>query len=327
MYLRLRASIVVICLMVTSAKMLAQQPVAAAPPAAPTPEPEIDTLPSLAESNFFDIGLRGTAYADGSDEARHQRYRDLRNGITLDAFRFSKERHRDGSRSSPTTSATGTSATRLRSINSARSRPVSNGTRLPCSSVKTRCRCHTPTIAWRPRIDDVIQTGLQTGRRRCRASSGRRSRSRCGPSATSPISSSTYTPSADTRRRTSWSRTRRKTGSQPWAGTFGFSDAVELAVPVDTRTTDLALRSSGPTAAARRAWLRRLVLHQPHRYARLGQSAAHHRLAVAGPLQGRMSLWPDSTMNAGSLMGTLDLPKRSRATAYISVGNWSQNAR
>ena len=30
-----------------------------------------------------------------------------------------------------------------------------------------------------------------------------------------------------------------KDGNQPWAGTFGFSDAVELAVPVDTRTTDL----------------------------------------------------------------------------------------
>jgi hypothetical protein len=39
-----------------------------------------------------------------------------------------------------------------------------------------------------------------------------------------------------------------------------------------------------------------------------------------------MSLWPDSTMNTGSVMGTLNLPKRSRATAYISLGNQSQDA-
>ena len=28
----------------------------------------------------------------------------------------------------------------------------------------------------------------------------------------------------------------QKSGEQPWAGTFGFSNAVELAAPVDTRT-------------------------------------------------------------------------------------------
>ena len=38
-----------------------------------------------------------------------------------------------------------------------------------------------------------------------------------------------------------------------------------------------------------------------------------------------MSLWPDSNMNAGSATGLLNLPARSRATAYVSVGNWSQN--
>ena len=30
-----------------------------------------------------------------------------------------------------------------------------------------------------------------------------------------------------------------KSGNQPWAGTFGFSNAVELPGPVDTRTTEL----------------------------------------------------------------------------------------
>src|SRR5262249_46652872 len=33
----------------------------------------------------------------------------------------------------------------------------------------------------------------------------------------------------------------QKTGEQPWAGTFGFSDAVELPVPVDARTSDVGV--------------------------------------------------------------------------------------
>ncbi len=46
---------------------------------------------------------------------------------------------------------------------------------------------------------------------------------------------------------------------------------------------------------------------------------------TAGPLQGRMSLWPDSNMNAANVSGMVNLPKNSRATAYLSVGNWTQN--
>ena len=38
-----------------------------------------------------------------------------------------------------------------------------------------------------------------------------------------------------------------------------------------------------------------------------------------------MALWPNSNMNTASATGLLNLPARSRATAYVSVGNWSQN--
>jgi hypothetical protein len=38
-----------------------------------------------------------------------------------------------------------------------------------------------------------------------------------------------------------------------------------------------------------------------------------------------MALWPTSDMNAASATGMLNLPGRSRATAYVSLGKWSQN--
>src|ERR1700681_2403231 len=47
--------------------------------------------PDLGSSNFVDFGLRGTSFGTGSDEARFQRYRDLRNGPTLDVFRYAND--------------------------------------------------------------------------------------------------------------------------------------------------------------------------------------------------------------------------------------------
>src|ERR1700674_260364 len=48
-------------------------------------------VPDPGSSNFVDFGLRGTSFGTRSDEARFQRYRDLRNGATLDLFRYASE--------------------------------------------------------------------------------------------------------------------------------------------------------------------------------------------------------------------------------------------
>ena len=135
----------------------------------------------------------------------------------------------------------------------------------------------------------------------------------------------TYSPTASV----DWNMAIRNTnrnGSQPWAGTFGFSNAVELAVPIDTRTTELgtAVEWTGRRGLARLGYdgsffrndIATLTWDNPLRIA---------DSATAGPLQGRMALWPNSNMNTASATGAITLPARSRATAYLSVGNWSQN--
>ena len=121
-------------------------------------------------------------------------------------------------------------------------------------------------------------------------------------------------------------RSTTKSGNQPWAGTFGFSDAVDLPVPVQTRTTDLGLAAewAGSRGSARLGYdgsffrndLSTIVWDNPLR-------ATDSQ--TLGPSQGRMSLWPDSSLNAVSASGLLNLPARSRATAYVSVGSWWQN--
>src|SRR5262245_57872233 len=60
----------------------AQQPPEVAKPGEPA---------AFLPPNQIDIGLRGTSYGSDSDPARHQRYRDVRDGGTVDRFRLFKD--------------------------------------------------------------------------------------------------------------------------------------------------------------------------------------------------------------------------------------------
>src|SRR5213593_2487580 len=42
--------------------------------------------PEFGPVNQIDFGVRGTIFGSNSDEARYQRYRDLRDGGTIDRF-------------------------------------------------------------------------------------------------------------------------------------------------------------------------------------------------------------------------------------------------
>src|SRR5947199_9722163 len=70
--------------------LAAQAPGGQAPQtSAPATSPGNDA--DLRTANFFDGIVRGTSFAPGSDEARFQRYRDLRDGGTVDVFRYRQD--------------------------------------------------------------------------------------------------------------------------------------------------------------------------------------------------------------------------------------------
>src|SRR4029079_2398849 len=48
------------------------------------PKASAAAIPDIPLVNQIDFGVRGTGFSSGSDEARFQRYRDVRNGGTLD---------------------------------------------------------------------------------------------------------------------------------------------------------------------------------------------------------------------------------------------------
>ena len=126
------------------------------------------------------------------------------------------------------------------------------------------------------------------------------------------------TPQADL-----WIRLRNTTreGAIPFGGSFGLNNAVELPAPIDTRTTDVqtALEWSNNRSLFRLGWeasafdnnVTTVVWDNPIRY---GPDIP------GGPSQGRMGLWPGNTLTYLHGTGAVSLPGRSRFTTYVAFG-------
>jgi MtrB/PioB family decaheme-associated outer membrane protein len=124
-----------------------------------------------------------------------------------------------------------------------------------------------------------------------------------------------------------------KEGTQPWAAPFGFSAAMELPGPVDHRTTDIgaALEWSNTKALVKVGWdgswfhnnISTLVWDNPIRATDFTYASAYS--PGDGTSQGRMDLWPDSTMNMVSGTATYKLPARTRAYANLGFSRLSND--
>lgn len=121
-------------------------------------------------------------------------------------------------------------------------------------------------------------------------------------------------------------RNTTREGAIPFGATFGFNNAVELPVPVDWRHTELqsALEWGNDSGMLRIGWdgstfdnnVEGVTWDNPLRF---GPD-------IAGtPSQGRMSLWPGSTLTYLHGTGAVSLPARTRVTAYVALGQGRSN--
>jgi MtrB/PioB family decaheme-associated outer membrane protein len=128
-------------------------------------------------------------------------------------------------------------------------------------------------------------------------------------------------------------KTTRRDGTMPLGASFGFNDDVELAAPIDTRTTDL---NAGVEWANTRGSLRigydgswfdnhvqTLVWDNPLRITDTTFTGAYAS-GLAGS-QGRYALWPSSNMQGVNTAASLKLPADTRVSGNITVGGWHQN--
>jgi len=299
--------------------LLAQEP--------STPSPAAASSAPQTDENYADFSARGTAYTPGSDQGLAQRYRDLRGGGTLEFLRWSKDSEtrwwsvqadHTGYRDQRYSAA-------IDNFGKVRAWFQFNEIPLYFSQQTQTLFTTPPSNPFALRIDDAIQSGLQNRTLTTTQAAAFARTFDLRLKRNVAEFKSTYSPTRDLDLDV-WFWTTAKSGEMPWAGTFGFADAVELPGPVESRTTDLRLGVE---------WA------NTHGSARLGYDGSFFRneidtivwdnplrvtdSATAGPLQGRMTLWPDSNLNAGTASGLINLPGRSRATGYISIGNWSQD--
>jgi MtrB/PioB family decaheme-associated outer membrane protein len=317
----------ILAAMLVAAVSSADRPADAQPASGGSGNPPLQQTAAAAPSSTgqVDFGLRGTFFGDGSDEARYQRYRDLRSGPFVDRFTFT----RDAERWQLNLGANKVGY-RDQELRGDISRPgklqaAFSWNQIPLFFSRDTQTLYRTASTGVLAIPDEIQSGVQNRTLTL--------------GTVAPLASAfdlrlrrniadfrvRYTVSRDVDLNLSVRDTAKK-GEQPWAGTFGFSDAVELPVPVDTHTTDIG-------AAAE--W------NNERATVRLGYDGSFFRNAVdtltwdnpliavdsptAGSSRGRMALWPDSSVNGGNILGSVALPWRSRATAYLSLGRWSQN--
>ena len=115
-------------------------------------------------------------------------------------------------------------------------------------------------------------------------------------------------------------------GYIPFGGTFGFSNAVEIPMPLDHRTTDLntALEWSKGKGLLRLGWdgsafdnrIDNVVWDNPLRF---GPDAA------GAPSQGRHASWPDNTLMYLHGTGSASIPLNGRVTGYVAFGQGRNN--
>ena len=286
------------------------------------------TSAEFGQANQVDIGIRGTSYGPGSDQARYQRYQDLRDGGTLDKFRYTKQTN---------SYDIGLQADHVGYLDQRFWGSYNNfGTlktsfewnQTPLFYSDTTRSMYTAVSPGVLTVPTGVQSGLQNKTTTLQSALN---------SYATPFDMKSrrdvghfellYTPNSTVDLNV-YARNTDRTGTQPMTVGFGFSGVPdELAAPVDTRTTEFGASTQygGDRAFLKLAYdgsffhnnIGTLTWSNPFR---LTDST------TSGPANGRLSLWPDTNQNTLSVSGAINqMPGHSHATAFVSYAAQSNN--
>jgi MtrB/PioB family decaheme-associated outer membrane protein len=270
------------------------------------------------------VDFGGRLFDISGDAARDQRYRDLRSGPTVDRARYVRD---DGAwRFEAGADHAGYRDQRYFA-------DYRNGGKVKASFEWNEIPLFNSTITSTPytqpspgvfRLDPAVQQGIQAGTLSLSSLEPLANRFDLRSRREIGAFHLTITPSRDLDIKLNVTSTARK-GAQPWGVGFGFN-LVEVPAPLNHRTTDIGTAIEWANSQGMlRVGYDGSWFHNPI-----------ESLVVDNPLRavdtttdtsrGRMALWPSSTANAISTAGMVKFPGHSRATAYVSVGDWKQNA-
>jgi len=298
--------------------------VAGAQNATPPPAPKTATA-GTTKPTGGEVEFGGRASSISGDAARFQKYRDLRNGPTVDRARYAKTKERWEFKAALDHAGYRDQRYTAGFNQYGKLKATFQWDQVPFFySVDTRTPFTSPSTGVF-RLNDAFQTAVQSASATTTIYSSdlRRFDLRSQRNTADARLDYRATPRLDLRM--SFTSTAR-TGAQPWGASFGQSNAVELAAPLDRRNNDMNATAewSNDRAMGRVAYdgswfnnhIDRLIFDNPLRVSD----------AAGLPSQGQQAQWPDSTAHTVSAAGSLALPGRTRAFSHVSVGSWLQNA-
>jgi MtrB/PioB family decaheme-associated outer membrane protein len=284
-------------------------------------------IPDIPLVNQVEIGIRGTVFGSGSDEARYQRYRDVRDGATFDRLRLYKDT--EAYRYTLQADHVGYRDQRYSAsyLNYGKVKATFEWNQIPLFYSQDTRTLYDMSTPGKLTLNDSVQSGIQDKTLSLATALDRASVFDLRTRRDVADFALTYSATSNVDLKVTFKNTQ-KTGAYPWGGSFGIGGAIatEMPVPVDHRTTDV-----GTT----------LEYANDRGYARIGYDGSFFRNHVPtltwdnparitdsptlGPAQGRMALWPNTEMNTVSAAGGLKLPGRSNATAFLSVASLTNN--
>jgi MtrB/PioB family decaheme-associated outer membrane protein len=314
-------------LLITAAFLaLASPAVAQDPPSLPLPTDPVEIGRSQVTGKWYgtvDFGARATT-VDG-DEARFQRFRDLRSGVygthmvagrrtadwTLEAQAWNVG-YRDQRYQLDLQRVGRLTASFL-------------WDQIPMFISRDTHTLYTQTASGVFRIEDQIQQQIQSGAKTLRDFEDQAIQFDMRTLRKIGQADIVFNATRDSDLVIQVRNTNRE-GSIPFGATFGFNNAVELPVPVKTNTTDMRAQYEwgNNRGMLRFGWdgstfdndVNTVIWDNPIRY---GPDIS------GGPSQGRMALWPSNSLMYLHGTGSISLPARSRLTAYVSVGQGRSN--
>ncbi len=326
----------------------------------PPTKPPAPTTPSVG---FFDVGYRGTS-TDG-DAARYERYRDLRDGATTlfqmakssDRYRFAAKAENIGyhdqrfsvdyrnAKSSfaflwdsvPTNFSyltrtpwtdTGNGVLTL-DDNAQKAVEAKTAVGVPCAPGALPAACGNAAQATLALANRSIYVGL------AKPFDLQMRRDAAGIEVTHALNQSLGLNLAFT--------STKKSGTQPWAASFAFNNANELALPLDNRTNDV---NAGMEWANQKGMIRvayegsnfnnniqTLTWDNPIRFTDfnngllppLGPSDPSGYSNGNGPARGQMALAPSNTMYAFGVTGLYKMPAHTTINGIVRMIDMSSN--
>lgn len=274
-----------------------------------------------SQSGSLDLGVRGSSLT--GDAARYERYRDLGDGLFLETFRWRAEREGWFFNAGADHAGRRDQRYTLSAIRPGKFKGWAQWDQIPMLLSRTTRSPYTSTVPGEFRLDDAVQLQLQ----------GLPTASR--PAAVQALVNGSrvfdleskrhsaagrfeFLPTTSSSLKVSVKQTYRD-GAQPFGGSFGHSQVVEFASPIDHKLTDFeasaelergpALFRAGYTGSWFTNEVTSVVFDNPLRATDISGT----------PSAGRLGLPVSSTQLGVNGMVSVKLPSKSRLTAYATM--------